>query len=366
MRAIDVGFTGHGLELREPHRSPITSVEWSPDGSILATGSYDGTVKLWEPRTGGQDPERDSQQLTVRHTFVHRRLVNGVRWSRSGRLLASSSADHSCRIWDVDRLVCVGVLVRHTDDVNSMAWSPDDSHLATVSEDGTGRFWRIDGEALEDGIMVHEDHCMSVDWSPSQDLLATCGEDAAIRLWNGRGKPLAVWPQEGDLEMCRFSPDGTRLAATCDDGCVRVFDLDGRCQATIGPVGQAVKSVAWSPDGRRLALGAYDATCTVWDVASGRLETRFSGPRLWPRAVHWNPAGTQIAIGTLDDRPAVVDAGRSPAPAAVSSVTLAPEQPTYGINAISPVPAEGVLLAVDDGQLWFWHLRQPDGEAGRV
>src|SRR2546429_2092779 len=120
MRAIDVGFTGHGLELREPHRSPITSVEWSPDGSVIATGSYDGTVKLWEWQP---DPERDSQQLTVRHTFVHRRLVNGVRWSRSGRLLASSSADHSCRIWDVDRLACVGVLVRHTDDVNSMAWS---------------------------------------------------------------------------------------------------------------------------------------------------------------------------------------------------------------------------------------------------
>jgi toxoflavin biosynthesis protein ToxC len=362
MHTIDVGQDlagnapcGRPLPAEQGHRSPITCLEFSPDGRALASGSYDGTVKVWDSRT-----------LRVRQTLRHKRLVNGLRWSADGGRLATASADHTCCVWRAATGQRLAVLARHTDDVNSMAWSADGKRLATVSEDGTGRLWNVSDERLEDGLFSHYDHIMSVDWNPSGDVLATCGEDATIRVWSGDGHPLDVWPQDFDLEMCRWSPDGSRLATACDDGNARIFDKAGRLVATVGGASAAVKSVSWSPDGDLLALGVYDGTCQVVETATGRVNAVYQGPRLWPRAVHWNPAGDQIAIGTLDAEPAIVKApARALSRATTRSAPRRPESrripagsPTFGINDIAVADDVGVLLACDDGRVYRWDLNE--------
>ena len=73
----------------DSHTAPITSLEWSPDGQFLASGSYDGSVLIWE-RNGWR----------AKHRLFHPRLVNGVRWSPNGTWLATSCADGHCRVWN--------------------------------------------------------------------------------------------------------------------------------------------------------------------------------------------------------------------------------------------------------------------------
>ena len=194
------------------HSGPITSAEWSPLGNRLATGSYDGSAIIW-----------NADSMDPHFRLAHVRLVNGVRWSKDAALLATACADGHCHIWDTGTGELVSVLSRHTDDVNTLAWSPAGKHVVTVSEDGTGRMWSLAERELLDTILVHADHCMSVDWHPAKDLLATCGEDATIRIWDSSGQLLANWPQPGDLEMVRWSPDGKSLAAACDDGTGRIL-----------------------------------------------------------------------------------------------------------------------------------------------
>jgi dipeptidyl aminopeptidase/acylaminoacyl peptidase len=357
MRMVDVGLTrrsSRGAE--EGHRSPITCIEISPDGTAVATGSYDGTIKLWT-----------LPDLRVVATFFHARLVNGVRWSHDGHLLASGSADHTCRVWDIASRTCVAVLARHTDDVNTMAWSPDDSRLVTVSEDGTGRIWHVADERLEDVVLAHADHLMSADWNPRTGVIATCGEDATIRLWDKAGKSIDEWPQPGDLEMCRWSPDGHLLAAAADDGNAHILDEHGQRVATLGPAGGATKSVSWSPDGDFLAVGTYDGSFTIWTIAAGAPVARFRGPRLWPRSLHWSPKGDLIALGCLDEAPVIVETPSATHSIEQSEIEVPAGSPTHGINSIAVIPDEGLLLASDDGLVWRWDLtRDPLGGASQA
>lgn len=279
-------------------------------------------------------------------------LVNGVRWSPNGDVVAVACADGHCYLWRINENRVTAVLSRHTDDVNTVAWSPAGDYLATVSEDGTGRIWSTEKGELLDVVLSHGDHCMSVDWQPTGMSIATCGEDAAIRLWKPDGSPLFVWPQPGDLEMVRWNGDGTLLAATCDDGTVKVLSEDGTLAQVFESQAGAAKSVAWSPDGSELAVGAYDCSVTVWDVNEGRLLGRFTWPMLWPRSLHWSPDGLHLSVGGNDGAPIIVDLERR-TPYALRCSESTRRAPTFGVNAVAS-KGSSVLIGADDGSIREW------------
>lgn len=322
------------------HASPQTCVAFSPDNRYFASGGYDGRVVVYDRETG--EP---------RWTGQHQRLVNGVRFAPSGTLLASVSADKTCRIWDVATGRLVNVLSRQPDDLNCVSWLADDS-LVTVSQDGTGRIWEIADGRLRDVVLSHADHCMYVD--ASSGAVATCGEDAFIRIWDHTGACVAELRQAGHAEMCRWSPDGSRLAASCDDGYVHLLGRDGELLTKIGPYETAVKSVAWSPDQRHVAIGAYDSTVRIWSVASGEELVRWSGPHLWPRSLDWASDGRHLITGTTAAEPAVLqvpeelgDTGHG----TVRTIDVVPQTTTCGVNHVTS-RGETIVVGCDDGAVW--------------
>ncbi len=159
------------------HTREIRQIAWSPDGRVLASGSNDQTVRVWDGATG--------QAL---HTLTgHTSLVNSVAWSPDGRLLASGSDDRTVRLWDgaTGRQICS--LEGHTAAIGGISFSADSRILASKSRDGTLRLWKVD--TWEEITSLYESSSneisLGVAFHPRLPVLATLGEqDTVIRIWH--------------------------------------------------------------------------------------------------------------------------------------------------------------------------------------
>jgi dipeptidyl aminopeptidase/acylaminoacyl peptidase len=195
---------------RAAHTGPITSCAFSPDGTLLATSSDDGTARLWQVVDG------TAQAVLTGHAGG----VWDCPFSPDGSLLATTSDDHTTRLWNTFDGTLHTVLSGHTDWVHRCAFSPDGALLATVSSDRTARLWRITDGSEHAVLIGHTSEVTGCAFSPDGILLATVGNDGTARLWqvtNGTQHEVLAGHPSG-IKDCTFSPDGTLLATAGDDG----------------------------------------------------------------------------------------------------------------------------------------------------
>ncbi|RYP19456.1 hypothetical protein DL767_009644 [Monosporascus sp. MG133] len=290
--------TGACLSTLAGHRDLVISVAFSPDGSRLASGSWDCTVKVWDAATGA----------CLLMLEGHGDLVNSVTFSPDGRRLASGSDDCTVKVWDAATGACLSTLAGHGDLVISVAFSPDGSRLASGSNDCTVKVWDAATGACLSTLEGHGDSVKSVAFSPDGSRLASGSWDCTIKVWDAvTGAYLSMLEGHRDLVYSvAFSPDGSRLASGSDDCAVKVWDATtGACLSTFEGHGDSVKSVAFSPDGSRLASGSWDCTVKVWDAATGACLSTLEGHGGSVWSVAFSPDGNYL----------ITDASAIPLPA---------------------------------------------------
>ena len=173
----------HGSDVNDLKNKDVTTLEWSPDGMLLATGSYDGIARVWN-RAG-----------VLVHTLKgHQGPIFSLKWNRSGNFLLSGSYDKSTIVWDVSG--SQGFVEQQFRDHYAPAldvdWK-DDTTFASCSTDKTVNICRVGVARPLKTYMGHTDEVNAVKWDPSGTLLASCSDDCTAKVWDvesGREEPL--------------------------------------------------------------------------------------------------------------------------------------------------------------------------------
>jgi WD40 repeat protein len=284
----------------EGHSDPLVTVAFSPDGFRIATGSDDGTARIWEVASG----------KLVAKLEGHSGGVKAVVFSRDGSNLATASNDKTARLWDASGKHLY-TLEGHSEVVNAVTFSPDNSRLATASNDKTARLWDVTSGKFLATLEGHSDPVEAVAFSPDGSRLATASRDNTARVWDvASGKFLATLEVYSSFEgrspfvnAVAFSPDGSRLA-TAGSETAQLWDVEsGKVLATLEGHSkfEFVYAVAFSPDGSRLATATHDNTARLWDVESGESLASLEGHSSWVVAVAFSPDGSRLATASLDN-----------------------------------------------------------------
>ena len=322
-----------------PTASVVRSVSFSPDGATLASGSLDGTVRLWDVATGEPIATLGGRESSV----------SSVSFSADGATLASGSG-RRVQLWAVVTGEAIATLEGHTDWVYSVSFSPDGSTLASGSWDDTVRLWAVaTGEAIAT-LEGHTDWVYSVSFSPDGATLASGAGDGTVRLWDVvTGEPIATLEGHTDwVYSVSFSPDGATLASGAGDGTVRLWDVvTGEPIATLEGYTHRVESVSFSPDGATLASGA-GGTILLWDVVTGEPIVTLEGHTHRVESVSFSPDGATLASGAggtillwdvVTGEPIVTLEGHTHR---VESVSFSPDEATLASGAL-----DGTILLWD-------------------
>ncbi|HEY8204049.1 MAG TPA: caspase family protein [Pyrinomonadaceae bacterium] len=290
------------LLLQNAHTDRVRAIAFSPDGRVLASGSSDQTVKLWEVATGA----------LLRPLTGHTERVESVSFSSDGRLLASAGGDKTVRVWDVETGSVVRTFSDSTALFRAVVFSPDGRMVAAAADEKIILFETNSGTVIRK-IDPQSGWIHSLAFSPDGSRLVSGSQ--SIKLWDvTNGKLVREFPLSNEVaRSVAFSPDGKRLAAASSaggpgfkatPGAVNIWETDsGKLLHRLQGHAAGVLSVTFSSDGQMLASAGEDKGIRLWDAGSGvllRTLLGHGGRFGWVYAVRFSPGGELLASAGED------------------------------------------------------------------
>ena len=258
--------TGHWVKTLRGHSGWITSVNFSSDGSTIVSGSYDKTIKLWDFNTGRMIRTLGGKFLG----YIGRAPSDwdlSVEFSPDGTMIVSGSNNNTIKLWEVSTGRCIKTLKEHLDLVNSVGFSPNGSVIVSGSGDKTVKLWNVSTGDCIKTFRGHSSGVQSAGFSPDGRTIVSGSYDKTVKLWDvSDGKCLeTLTGHTFGVNSVGFSPDGSTIVSGSYDKTVKLWDVsDGKCIETLTGHSGCVYSVCFSPDGKYIVSGSGDGTVKLW------------------------------------------------------------------------------------------------------
>jgi RNA polymerase sigma factor (sigma-70 family) len=284
------------------HTGAVLALAYSPKGKLLATGSADKTVRLWDVRTR-------KEVVALRG---HAGEVLAVAFAPDGRLVVSASADKTVKLWDP----ATGkerASLQHPDAATCVAFSPDGKQLATGGKDNSLRFWDVASGTADRRLQTHQDPITALVFSPDGKAVVEGSADKTVTLTGlDPGAPISrIEAHADEVTALALRSDGKVVASASADKTVKLWELPtGKELATLAGHTGAVRAVAFDPTGKRLATAGDDKTVRLWDAATGKELVALKGHAGEVTSVAFDPDGKTVFTASADKTVKVWDVSK--------------------------------------------------------
>ncbi len=339
--------------------SPFYASIFSPDGTLIASGSYDGAVYIHQ---------RDGK-LVSRLVGAKSKYIRGLSFSPDGKLLAVAGKGNQVRIWDVSEQKLLQEINSPQIDVNKVRFHSDGKLLLMGTDDGTAKLWDLDrnrelltlrspeiannptttklvnvvnvlfsvdgqqiilaqrnvisvwdlqGNLLTSAI-AHENQINSIAINPITGVIASAGDDNTVKIWelNQPEQPTNLDPTKPtskptlrlaqtikgnstEVVVINFNNSGDRLALAYQDHSIQILNIDGTREIKLGSHTDTIFDVNFSPDGQYLLSASKDRTVRLWNLQATLIHTMYGHKStVWSTSFH--PNGKMFASGSVDE-----------------------------------------------------------------
>ena len=348
-------------------KNQVLALAFSPDGTRLASGSKDKTVRLWDLT------DADKWRTLQKHTG----WTNVLAFSPDGKMLASGSTDKTIQLWNTTTGEPLATFTGHIKGITALAFSPDSTTLVSGSSDGTIRFWDTEnGDPLADRITGHTPWIRAATFVKDSSTLASAAFNGIITFWDVKTSQKSTIQAAGHQDWfptLAFSPDGTKLVSVGAEGTtvswrpdhlIRLTDVKtGRELATL-PYTMGARKLTFSADGKTVAFSGL-GEIRLWNTETGDeqvmpiadltnlgLGRHNNIPTV--SALAFSPDGRWLVSGTEAGKIQMWDVATGEALVAFAEPMM-PENPG-GISALVFSPDRTLLAAGVHSQIRLWEV----------
>jgi WD40 repeat protein len=281
------------------HTDMINSISVSPVGSRFASGSADGTIRVWDAHT--------QQQIVP--AMKADSIVSSVSFTHNGKLIVSGTWRGTVQTWDAHSGVAVGFpMSGHGEGVAGIAISPDDKIIASASGDRTIRLWNASTKKqINNPLRGHSGPVTSLAFSQKGDKIVSASSDRTVRIWNVRNQEEATPPLTGhtdEINSVRFSPHGMQIASASNDNTIRIWNNKKESQVLPNPLMRGhgkTTALTFDSSGMLIAAGYSDGVIKIFNSRTGQqIGSQLAGHQQDITAFSFSNDGRFLVSGSSD------------------------------------------------------------------